>query len=101
MAEVVWSEPAAADLEEIAYYISLDNPSAAEKLIQRVVLRTRQLEKHPKSGPELTEFRDSGYRSLFVEPCRIFYRIESSTVHILRVLRTERLLRPSFFENEE
>jgi len=101
MAEVVWSEPAAADLEEIVGYISLDNPDAAERLVHRILRHTKQLEKHPKSDPEVTDFPGSGYRLLIEPPCRIFYRIEGRTVHVLRVLRTERLIRPSFFEDTE
>ena len=101
MAQVIWSEPALIDLEDIAGYISLDNPDAAQKLVQRVIRRTRQLEKHPESGPTLPDFPDNSYRVLGEPPCRIFYVIENSTVHILRVLRTEQLIRPSFFEDSE
>jgi toxin ParE1/3/4 len=101
MAEVVWAEPAAKDLEEIAEYISLDNPPAAERLIHRVLSRTRQLEKHPKSGPVLQDFANSHYRYLIEPPCKIFYTFDGTTVYILRVLRTERLIRLSFFDETE
>jgi len=101
MAEVIWAEPAAKDLEEISEYISLDNPPAAEKLIQRVLGRTRQLEKHPKSGPALQDFANSRYRYLIEPPCKIFYTVDGTTVYILRVLRTERLIRLSFFDETE
>ncbi len=39
MAEVIWTEPALADLEAIAEYIALDNPKAAREFVQRVIYR--------------------------------------------------------------
>jgi hypothetical protein len=37
MAQVIWTEPALADLEAIADDIALDNPEAARRLVQRRV----------------------------------------------------------------
>jgi toxin ParE1/3/4 len=36
MAEVIWTEPALADLDAIADYIALDKPDAASALVKRV-----------------------------------------------------------------
>jgi toxin ParE1/3/4 len=47
MAEVVWSEPALADLEAIADYIALENPAAAAEFVQRVLAHVDQLAEHP------------------------------------------------------
>ncbi|MEO8160874.1 MAG: type II toxin-antitoxin system RelE/ParE family toxin [Arenimonas sp.] len=94
MAEVVWSEPAVADLEAIADYIALENPRAASDLVARIFKRTEQLESHPDSGPRLPELGHSRYRQRFEPPCRIFYRHQTDTVLIVHVMRTERLLRP-------
>jgi toxin ParE1/3/4 len=35
MARIIWTEPALQELDEIADYISLDNPTAAKKLGSR------------------------------------------------------------------
>ncbi|WP_133154128.1 type II toxin-antitoxin system RelE/ParE family toxin, partial [Vibrio sp. 10N.261.49.E11] len=36
MAEVIWSEPALSDLNDIAEYIALENLVAAKQLVQNV-----------------------------------------------------------------
>lgn len=94
MAQVVWTEPALADLDAIANYIALDNPEAARRLVQRVFKHVEQLERHPKSGSVPTELRGSRYRQIVEPPCRVFYRFDGKRVWILHVMRSERLLRP-------
>ena len=44
MAQVVWTEPALADLDTIADYIALDNPEAAAALVQRIFQHADHLE---------------------------------------------------------
>jgi addiction module RelE/StbE family toxin len=92
MAEVIWTEPALSDLEAIADYIALDNPAAARALVQRVFEHVGQLAAHPLSGPKLPEFKGWRYRQIVEPPCRAIYRHEKGRVHILHVVRGERLL---------
>ena len=93
MAHIIWTELALQDLEEIAEYIALDNHDAASKLVQKVFKKVERLEDHPLSGRKLPEIRDTHYREVIVDPCRIFYRIEADRVLILYVMRGERQLR--------
>ncbi len=93
MAQVIWTEPALQDLNEIAEYIALDKISAANKLVQKVFLSTERLEQFPKSGRKPPELNNSRYLEIIVNPCRIFYRIEKEKIHILYVMRSERKLR--------
>ncbi len=93
MAQVIWTEPAIQDLNEIAEYIALDKVSAAQKLIQRIFSSTDQLEIFPKSGRKIPEIQDLRYLELVVRPCRIFYRVEKDKIYILYVMRSERELR--------
>lgn len=95
MAEVVWTEPALADLDAIADYIALDNPTAATALVRRVVTHVGQLADHPRSGSQLPELKGWRYRQIIEPPCRIIYRHEKAHVHILHVVRSERLLKPA------
>lgn len=95
MAEVVWSEPAIADLEAIADYIALENRVAASELLRRVVSHVEQLARHPESGSRVPELGRSRYRQIVEPPCRIFYRYDGKRVFILHVMRSERLLRRS------
>lgn len=93
MAKVIWSEPAAVDFDEIIEYIALDNPDAAERLAKRIVKHTRQLERHPLSGPVIPELLGSRYRQISEPPCRIIYLIDGSDVRIMHLTRAERPLR--------
>ena len=94
MAEVIWTEPALSDLNELAEYIALNNFEAAAQLVQDVFSAVGRLEQHPKSGrypPELEE--KMRYREVIVGPCRVFYRLEGDKAYILYVMRGERELR--------
>lgn len=93
MAQVVWSEPALADLDAIADYIALDNPAAAAHVVRRIFAHTDHLEAHPESGSKPAELRGWHFRQIVEPPCRIFYRIEANTVYIVHVMRSEQKLR--------
>ena len=93
MAQVIWTEPALSDLDAIAEYIALDKPSAAVNLVQKVFSSTDRLEQFPESGRKPPEFKKTRYLEIFVNPCRIFYRIDSDKVYIVYVMRSERKLR--------
>ena len=94
MAEIIWAEPAASDLDAIADYIALDNPVAAADLVRRVLGHVEQLSEHPRSGPTLPELPGWRYRQIVEPPCRVIYRQEQERVFILHVIRSEQQLRP-------
>lgn len=93
MAQIIWTEPALLDLNEIAEYIALDKPSAASQLVQKIFSKTERLETFPQSGREPPELKESRYREIIVDPCRVFYRADQEKVYILYVMRSERQLR--------
>ncbi|WP_395789452.1 type II toxin-antitoxin system RelE/ParE family toxin [Aquimonas sp.] len=95
MAEIIWSEPALADLEAITDYIALESPAAAAEVVQRVLAHVEQLAERPESGVRVPELGRSRYRQLVQPPCRVFYRHDRQRVFIVHVMRTERLLRKS------
>ena len=92
MARIIWTEPALSELDEIADYISLDNPNAAKTLVRSVFERIGLLADHPKSRKLVDEIDNSGYREIVLPPCRIFYRPEQDIIYIIHVIREERLL---------
>jgi len=94
MAEVIWAEPALNDLDAIADYIALDNPTAASELVQRILRHVDQLILHRDSGAKPRELRGGRYRQVVEPPCRIFYRREGETDYVVYVMRGERKLRP-------
>ncbi len=99
MAEVIWTEPALADLDAIADYIALDNPEAARQLVQDVYQHVGQLADHPLSGPRVPDLEGWHYRQIVEAPCRVIYRYGKGKVHILHVLRGERLLDQHLLES--
>lgn len=101
MARLVWTERAISDLDEIVEYIAYDSPEAARRLAKRVKAHVEQLRRHPLSGPVPHENAGGPYRQISESPCRAIYRFDGKNVIILRVLRSERLLRPGFFEELE
>ena len=91
MAEVVWTEPALAQLEEIVAYISLDKPEAAQAVAQRVFAATDRLEAFLRLGRKIPEFPHPQYRQVWIRPCWLYYRIEDERALILHVRRAEKL----------
>jgi toxin ParE1/3/4 len=101
MAEIVWTEPALADLDAIADYISLDNPEAAGRLVQRVFRHVEQLAAHPKSGSKPQELRGWRYRQIIEPPCRVLYRVDGRRIYVLYVMRAEQRLRAARLSQRE
>ncbi|MDQ2077759.1 type II toxin-antitoxin system RelE/ParE family toxin [Marinimicrobium sp. ABcell2] len=93
MAEIIWSDPALEQLDDIAEYIALDKPEAASGLVKKVFSTVDRLEQFPESGHVPPEAPNSIYREVHVQPCRIFYRPEGDAVLIVHVMREERQLR--------
>ena len=91
MAELIWTEPALHDLNEIADYIALDNPDAAVQLVSNIFDNVERLEKYPASGKTVEEMPGTDYRELVIPPCRIFYRSEADFVYVLYIMRGEKL----------
>ncbi|TKF12693.1 type II toxin-antitoxin system RelE/ParE family toxin [Vibrio genomosp. F6] len=93
MAEVIWTDPALSDLNDIAEYIALENIVAAKLLVQSVFDKVERLEMFPESGRVPPELDYLSYREVVASPCRVFYKQENEKVYILYVMREERDLR--------
>lgn len=90
MARIIWTQPAIADLQAVAEYIELDNPSAASRLVKKIFKRIESLADFPKLGKIPKELPGLSYLEIVVVPCRIFYRIDRNTIYIVAVYRMER-----------
>jgi len=100
VAEIVWTDPALDQLEDIAEYIVLDKPDAASGLVKIIFSAVERLEQFPNSGHVPSELPNSIYRELYVRPCRIFYRQDDDFVFIVHVMREERQLRKFLLDVE-
>jgi toxin ParE1/3/4 len=93
MAEIIWTNPALEDLNDIAEYIALSNLQSAKRLVAKIFDKVERLEAFPESGKKPIELTNLNYREVVVNPCRIFYKIDNEKVYILHVMRQERDLR--------
>ncbi|MGS0535187.1 type II toxin-antitoxin system RelE/ParE family toxin [Pseudoalteromonas sp. SaAl2] len=93
MAEIIWTNPALEDINDIAEYIALSNLLAAKNLVSEVFAKVERLEDFPESGKKPAELSNLNYREVVVNPCRIFYKIDNNKVYILHIMRQERELR--------
>jgi len=95
MAEVTRSPRAGADLDDIWLHIALDNPAAADLLIDRIVRRILDLEDHPRLGPARPEISPEA-RMLIVGDYLILYKVTEADVTIVRVVHGARDLSALF-----
>ena len=95
MAEVIWSEPALAQLEAIIEVIALDKPEAAAAVTNRVFAATDNLSSFLRLGRPIPEFPHKNYRQVWIKPCWLYYRIDDERVYVLHVRRAEKMFRLS------
>lgn len=92
--KVTLAESAVRDLEEIvSYYQKKGVPDMGSRLVTEILARIDTLRDLPDSGRIVPEFGSPGLRELLHPPFRIVYRREPRRVRVVRVWRSERLLR--------
>lgn len=85
MAEVVWTEEAAAWVRDIYEHIAAENAAAAQRVAQGLYERAEQLRDHPESGYRYAR-SERHIRILVYGHYRIAYRVtEERNVRILGV----------------
>ena len=86
--KVIYLPIAFDDLDDIFLYITQDNPTAAEEVINKIDDSIAQLKTFPLIGPVPNDFRlrQEGYRMLVVENYTVFYVVEDDIVQIRRIL---------------
>jgi toxin ParE1/3/4 len=93
MAEVIWSNSAIQDLNDIGEYISKDSEKYAEITVSQLFSSTDILEDHPKAGKIVPEFEIESIRELIRGNYRIVYQLtEGQIIQILAVHHSARLL---------
>lgn len=82
------------DLEEIRkWYSEQDAADAGERLLREIVAQIERLADFPESGRVVPEFDVSHLREIIHPPFRIVYRLDEARVRVVRVWRSERLLK--------
>lgn len=57
MAQIIWTEPAIDNLNEIAEYIAVSNIHTAKKLVETILGKVDRLEQFPESGKILKKLK--------------------------------------------
>jgi plasmid stabilization system protein ParE len=88
------AESALRDLEEIlAWYTEEGAPDVGVRMVEEILQRVETLADHPDMGRVVPEFDQSFLRELIHPPFRIVYRRDPQRLRIVRIWRSERLLR--------
>lgn len=91
---ISFAESALRDLEEVqAWYAEQGVPDVGARLVAEVFQRVQALADHPEMGRVVPEFDQPFLRELIHPPFRIVSRRDLRQVRIVRVWRSERLLR--------
>jgi plasmid stabilization system protein ParE len=92
--QVIFAESAVVDLEKIReYYLEQQVPEVGDRFVREIVALIEDLPTHPDRGRVVPEFNQSRLRELIHPPFRIVYRSDSQSLSIVRVWRSERLMR--------
>jgi toxin ParE1/3/4 len=95
MATIVRSPESRQDILEIAHYIALDNPSAAEQLVDQFDDVLNMLARNPLAG-RIRDDLAKDLRSFAVKSYILFYRAKIDGIELVRVLHGARDLRQLF-----
>jgi len=91
---ITFAVSAVKDLEDIrVWYADQQTPEVGERLIGEVLSQIERLADFPESGRIVPEFNVPHLREIISPPFRIVYRFDKVRVRIVRVWRSERLLR--------
>lgn len=92
--KITFAVSAVNDLEEIrAWYTKQLVPEIIERLIGEVVSQVERLSELPESGRIVPEFAVAQLREIIHPPFRIVYRLEKGRIRVVRVWRSELLLK--------
>jgi len=91
---VTFAASAVKDLEAIrTWYADQQAPAVGERVLKEVISQVERLVDFPESGRIVPEFGIVNLREVIYSPFRIVYRLDKSRVRIIRVWRSERLLK--------
>jgi len=89
--KVIWTDEAVFDLELVYDFLALKSVNAAEKLVESILMRTRQLENFPNSGAIETKLSlNKEYRYLVEGHFKIIYSQGEKSVAIEAVIDTRK-----------
>lgn len=90
--KILFLKEAYNDLDTIFDYISLDNPSNANSMLDKIFKSLSPLENFPLLGTKIihSSLKNYEFRMIVVDPYIMFYRIIDDIIYIYRVLHGAR-----------
>lgn len=81
------------DLQSIReHYAELAVPGIGQEFVGAILQKVQRLIDHPDSGRQVPEFGQKQIREIIYPPFRIVYLRDTSSVSVIRVWRSERVL---------
>lgn len=90
--KIIWSPLAIDRATEIAEYIALDNPTAAQNWINTIFEKVKTLKTASQIGRIVPEIERKEIREIIYGNYRIIYRIEKSSISILTIRHGKQIL---------
>jgi toxin ParE1/3/4 len=82
------------DLEAILdWYTGQQVPDAGKRLVREIMVHIEGLTDFPESGRCVPEFGIANLREIIHPPFRIVYRLDGIKMRVVRIWRSERLLK--------
>jgi len=88
--KVVWTDTAKGNLRTIHRYIAQNSPAYANRMIDRLTARSKQIVAFPLSGRIVPEFDFGQIREVFEGPYRIIYHIRPDSIEVVGVVHMSR-----------
>lgn len=84
--KVLWTENAISHLIAIYEYIAQDSSFYAQRMVDRLTKRSRQLSDFPQSGRMVPEYAEADIREVVEKPYRLIYRLYPDRIEILAAI---------------
>jgi len=93
-ATVSFSASAVEDLDDIIrHYSESGAPETGSRLAAEIISQAERLTHFPESGRSVPEFDLDYLREIIYPPFRIVYRCDNKRIRVIRVWRSERILK--------
>lgn len=92
--KILVSDSALSDLKEIkAYYLEEGVSHIGDEFVSGIIQRIETIPDNPDIGRMVPEFNVTKVRELIYGPYRVVYLRERESIHVVRIWRSERLLK--------
>lgn len=91
--KLLWTKEAISNLHEIEEFIARDNLDIAIKFVDKLIDKAETLLENPKEGRIVPELSIEQIREIRYKKYRIVYLLKESSIEILTVFESHKLLR--------